>query len=101
MKKTAILLLFLISFFAVEAQGKKSAKKNGIKSVTVIDNINGKDVNIEKKVFDKEGETIEQTDYDKEGALKTVKKFKLNKDGDVIEEEEYDAKAKTTEKRYS
>lgn len=100
MKKMVLIFCFYSFFFAINghAQGKKEIRKNGIKSVTITDNENGKILNNKISYFDKNGETVEESEYDKDGALKTIHKYKLNKDGDVIEEEEHDAKTNGVEK---
>ncbi|MBA3665571.1 MAG: hypothetical protein H0W61_15395 [Bacteroidetes bacterium] len=99
MKKAVILfsVLFFISNLAF-AQSKKEVKKNNIRSSMVVDLENGKTLNNKKTVFDKNGETLEETDYDKDGAQKTFRKYKYNKDGDVTEEEVTDSKTNVVEK---
>jgi hypothetical protein len=99
--KKRILIVSLMTFIVGTncfAQSKKDIKKNGIRSVTVTDNENGKSLNNKVSYFDKTGETVEETDYDKDGSLKTIHKYKFNKDGDILEEEEHDGKTKAVEK---
>ena len=100
MSKITYIICFLFFLTTVsQGQNKKEVKKNNIKATTIVDLENGKTLNNKKTVFDKNGETIEESDYDKDGALKTTKKYKYNKDNDVIEEEEFVAKTNKTEKR--
>jgi hypothetical protein len=91
----ALLLFFTAPAFA---QSKKSIKKNGVRSVSIVDLENGRNLNSHRVVYNKDGEMVEETDYDKEGNLKWVKKYKYNGDGDVIEEEENDTKNNKVEK---
>lgn len=94
-----LIIALLFATLAAPAQGKKEVKKHNIKSSAIVDIEGGKTLNNKRAVFDKSGETIEETDYDKDGNLKTVKKYKFNKEGDVMEEEEFDAKTKFSERR--
>jgi hypothetical protein len=100
MKKLFLIISLLGLVMGTEgyAQSKKDVKKNGIKSVTIVDNENGKMLNNKVTYYDKSGETVEETDYDKDGSIKVIHKYKFNKDGDVIEEEEHDAKTKSVER---
>lgn len=80
------------------AQSKKDIRKNSIKGITevVTEYENGKESthNDVSKKFDKEGEVIQEINYDKNGALKEKVLTKNNKDGDKIEEVIYDANGK-------
>lgn len=80
------------------AQGKKTIRKNNIKGMTevITDYENGRENthNDVAKKFDKEGETIQEINYDKNGVLKEKILTKNNKEGDKIEEIIFDANGK-------
>lgn len=99
MKRT--LFLFLITFAAliIYAQSSKEVKKLKIKAIIETSTIGDKTLNEKKTVFDKNGDETEETDYNKEGLIKKVTKYKRNADGKVIEEAEYNAKNELKEKR--
>ena len=84
------------------AQSKKDIRKNNIKGVTeiVTEYENGKESvhNDVSKKFDKEGEVIQELNYDKNGVLKEKILTKNNKDGDKIEETIFDASGKQTKR---
>lgn len=90
-----LILITLISF----AQKKKEVKKHGIKGVVITETHGGKTITDSKTTFDANGEVTEEVNYDKEGILKSTKKYKYNKSGDVVEELEYDEKNQLKEKR--
>lgn len=89
LRKTVILLLFLMSLVTY-AQKKKEIRKYKIKSVTVTETENNKTLNDGKTVFDANGETVEEMNYDKDGSLRSHHKYKLNAQGEIIEDTEYD-----------
>ena len=91
--------LFIILTFQTFAQSKKEVKAHKIKAsmTTIIEN--GKTINDAKTLFDAKGNEIEKTEYNKEGAIKSVHKFKYNSDGDELEDEQYDATNKLVEKK--
>ena len=84
------------------AQSKKDIRKNNIKGITevVIEYENGKETthNDVAKRFDKEGEVIQEINYDKNGVLKEKIVTKNNRDGDKIEEVFYDATGKQSKR---
>ena len=77
------ILFFLFPLF-VFSQSKKEIRKNSIKGVTevVTEYENGKESthNDVAKKFDKNGETIQEINYDKNGVLKEKMLTKNNKD---------------------
>jgi YD repeat-containing protein len=85
----AALLLFC---FELSAQKKKEIKKAGIRTITTTETAGTKTFTDSKVTYDANGNVTEEINYDKEGNLKSTKKFKYNKDGDPIEEIEYDDK---------
>jgi hypothetical protein len=97
---TALACMVLLCVGATDAlaQSKKSIKKNNVRSVSIVDLENGKTLNSHRALYNKDGEVLEESDYDKEGNLKWVKKYKYNSEGDVTEEEENDIKNNTVEK---
>ena len=94
------LLMIVLPFIWMEsfAQSKKEIRKNNIKGVSevITEYENGKESthNDVSKKFDKEGEVIQEINYDKNGVLKEKILTKNNKDGDKIEEIIYDANSK-------
>src|SRR5687768_13498899 len=99
MKQGIILIILFFAAGSLVAQSKKEVKKHNIKSSSVVDIEDGKTLQGKKTVFDKNGEALEELDYDKSGALKTTRRYRYNGDGDVLEETEIDAKTNKTEKR--
>jgi hypothetical protein len=97
LRACAILLACLITV-SLNAQSKKAIKKNNVRSVNIIDLENGRNLNSHRVLYNKDGEMTEETDYDKEGNLKWIKKYKYNGEGDVTEEEENDIKNNKLEK---
>ena len=91
--------LFIILTFQTFAQSKKEVKAHKIKAslTTIIEN--GKTINDEKTLFDAKGNEIEKTNYNKEGTIKSIHKFKYNSDGDELEDEQFDANNKLIEKK--
>jgi hypothetical protein len=98
-KKSIILIFIVFSFLVLYSQSKKEVKKFKIKSVIVSETIGTKTVFESKTVFDKNGETMEEVNYNKDGEVKSTHKFKRNSEGDVIEETEYDSKNALKERR--
>ncbi len=90
--KSIFTIAFLTLCFFCQAQKKKDIKKAGIKTITTTETQGTKSFNDSKVTYDAAGNIIEEINYDKEGNLKSTKKFKYNKDGDPIEETEYDEK---------
>ena len=87
MTKKYILIIF--SFFLalqMNAQSKKILAKYGVKSVVETVSEDGKTVNDSKKIFNKDGEVIEEVSYDKSGALKDITKNIFDKHGNCIEQ---------------
>src|ERR1700741_3919514 len=91
--------LFLFLSFVIYSQTKKEVKKHKIRSSYSTTTENGKTIFDSKKTFDSKGQTIEETNYTKEGGIKDIHKTKYNSEGDEIEDEQYDANNKLTEKK--
>lgn len=92
MKNILLVFILIVSAYFIGAQSGKEAKKLRIKSVTESNTIGDKTLFEKKTVFDKNGDHTEETDYNKEGIVKKVTKFKRNADGKVTEELEYNSK---------
>lgn len=99
MRNFLIIISALITLSFIPLQSKKEVKKHNLKSVTVTETSNGKTLNEEKTIFYKNGEIAEELNYNKEGILKSVVKYKRNKEGDVTEEYEYDSKNQLIERK--
>ena len=99
MKTVFITLIFISLHFISFSQSKKEVKQYKIKASAVSVMENGKTINENKTIFDSKGNEIEVTDYNKEGVIKSIHKFKYNSDGDEIEDEQYDANNKLVEKK--
>ena len=76
--KYTLALFLALSCLSTFAQGKKAIKNHGIKSVTETSTQSGKTINESSKKFNKEGEVIEEIDYNKEGEIKEIKKYIYN-----------------------
>ena len=100
-RSSLFIMTLLISCFFCQAQKKKDIKKAGIKTITTTETQGTKSFNDSKVTYDAGGNIIEEINYDKEGNLKSTKKFKYNKDGDPIEETEYDEKSETENINYT
>lgn len=100
MKKWMMMIVpaLLIAWWPAEtaAQSRKKAEKYGIASTTAVDYEDGKTLQNRKRIFDKTGEIVVDYNYDRNGALDKLDKYKYNADRDVLEHEEYDAKKKKT-----
>ena len=99
MMKLKLICFFCLIAFISTAQKKKELKKYGIKTLIVTETQGQKTINDSKTVYNSSGLAIEETNYGKDGLLKTITKFKYNASGDVTEELEYDDKAALKEKR--
>ncbi|MDI9857620.1 hypothetical protein [Flectobacillus roseus] len=90
MKHYPIAILLLATSYLSYGQSKKEVKKNKIKTVTeqITESIGGKEVtrNDGYKKFNKQGEVIEEAEYDKSGKLKRKVLSKYNEFDDKIEE---------------
>ena len=93
-----VTMLFLSGIFSCFAQSKKAIRKNNIKGITevVTEYEAGKESthNDVAKKFDRDGEVIQEINYDKNGILKEKILTKNNKDGDKIEETFFGADGK-------
>ena len=78
-KNYYILIVLTLLSVGTYAQSKKEVKKNGIKSCMIIDTENGKTTTDKKTLFEKNGEVSEETEYDKNGGIKVIHKYKYNK----------------------
>ncbi len=98
-----ILFILLSALLVLPAygQGKKTVKRNKIKTVTETRTEDSKTLTEEKTYFDREGREIERHTYNKDGELKTIHKYKYkyNSNDDVVEETELDAQGNQKEKR--
>jgi len=92
------LLLLLLPLLTV-AQKKKELKKYGIKTIVATETHGGKTITDSRSVYNSAGLLIEETNYNKDGLLKSVTRYKYNSDGDVLEETEFDDKNNVKEKR--
>jgi hypothetical protein len=96
------LAFFCFAITTVMGQGKKEIRDNKIASETsyVTSYENGKEITYKESytVYDKNGCVTEQTEYNKEGAIKRKETNKYNANKDKIEEVVYDGKDKTTQK---
>jgi hypothetical protein len=76
------------------AQSRKQVKANKIKSVTenTIEKINGAETTYKSgyTAFDKDGNTIEKTDYAADGNVKRKQTFKFDSKGNKLEEINFD-----------
>src|SRR5688572_24199492 len=88
MKRAIVVMVMLFTWMGSEAQSKKKIQKHSITSVTETDHENGRTLMNRKKVFNKDGEVLEDYDYDKHGELVHSEKFRYNGDGEVVEKEE-------------
>jgi hypothetical protein len=95
MKK--IRLAFVLSLLfsnLIFAQSKKDIKKNKIKSITEWNTKfqNGKEVSFKESftVFDKNGRTIELTEYTKDGSIKKKESTKYDAYDNKVEENKYE-----------
>ncbi|OFX71741.1 MAG: hypothetical protein A2X12_08985 [Bacteroidetes bacterium GWE2_29_8] len=90
--KIIIAILVLIPFFTF-SQGKKTVKKNQIKSITVISSTTGGEKNKVIKEsyeeFDENGNSSLKIDFDKNGNIKTKEANIYNAKGDIIETIKY------------
>ncbi len=93
-----IFVLVLLSTFCF-SQKKKEIKKAGIKSISITETHSNKTITDSKIFYDSNGNILEEINYDKEGALKSITKYKYNSSGDIIEETEHDDKNILKEKR--
>jgi len=93
-------LVLIISVNFLSAQSKKDIRNNKIESetATITYTENGKDITFKDSytVYDKNGNVIEQTEYNRDGNIKskTINKYDSNKN--KIESIEYNDKTKTS-----
>ncbi|MEI6574903.1 MAG: hypothetical protein WCO63_01870 [Bacteroidota bacterium] len=96
------LFLAMLLSYPLFAQSKKDIRNAKIASetTTVTQTDNGKDITYKETytIYDKNGNVTEQTEYNKEGAVKRKESNKYNADNDKTEEVVFDAKEKTTRK---
>jgi hypothetical protein len=95
MKRTILLLTGLAFACLAPAQSKKEVKKNKIKSITEyrVVVVNGGPVSLKSSYeeFDRSGHTTLQTEYDKQGTMKSQQAFQYDLEGNRTEETEYDS----------
>jgi hypothetical protein len=95
MKQFTIVVFLSVLTASTFAQSKKEVKKNKIKTVTelITDYVGGKEItrNDSYKKFNKQGEVLEEIEYDKTGKLKRKVLSKYNEFDDKVEETIVDA----------
>jgi len=98
MKITYQLLILLFTFSNVFAQGKKEIRNNRITSEMVYTTkiADGKELKDSYSVFDKNGNTIEKVEYNKDGIIKNTEKYTYSANKNKIEEKIYDGTGKLT-----
>jgi len=100
--KNIFFLVLFLNFTLSFSQSKKDIRSNKITSETayITINENGKDITYKDSytAYDKDGNTIEQIDYFKEGSIKRKELNKFNSHKDKIEEAIFDAKDKSFRK---
>ena len=105
MKLTKILTITVVFWclggFCV-AQSKKDIRKNGVKSLTemIINYHDGKESTHQDSYqkFNKNGDTVDETEFDKTGKIKKRVVTKYNSLNDKTEETTFDEKGKQVEK---
>ena len=92
----------LLSISSIYSQSKKKIREHKIISETTYNSkvIDGKEVSIKDSyvVYDKNGNVVEETEYNKEGKVKKTEKTVYNANKDKIEEATYDANGKLKSK---
>jgi hypothetical protein len=94
MKIVIILVIVLCTFTSnIYSQSRKKAEKLGIKSVTEIkvdyEDSNGDEIIRRIKVFDENGNVIEDKDYNRAGKLQEKITYEYNGDNELIKEVHY------------
>lgn len=97
MRKIILLLVVIAGCtFTARTQSRKDVKKYGIKTCTewTTKTENGKEVTYKDsyKAFDKNGYTIEETEFTRDGKVKKKETARYDKDGNVLEETSYELK---------
>lgn len=89
------LVLYIVGFLLLSsvlpAQKKKEIKKYRIAAVTVTEMKGSKVITDQKTEYNSDGEILKETNYDKEGRLKSITLYKYDKMGNLSEETQYDA----------
>jgi glycogen debranching enzyme len=100
-KNILSLLLIFISLFSF-AQSKKDIRNNKIASETAMITVteNGKEITYKDSytIYDKNGNVIEQTEFNRDGSIKNKETNKFDANKNKIETTEYNEKDKTTTK---
>ena len=102
--KTSITLIaLLLTQQAMLAQNSKKVKNFRIKSTTEwITTYNGDEKSEPKKdsytAFDKDGNTIEHIDYNKDGSIRKKETAKYDNNGNLLEESTYESKSEKDSK---
>jgi hypothetical protein len=104
MMKILMIITIILWKNTVFGQSKKEIRKAGVKSLTevITDIQNGKEI-VHKDVirkFDKNGETIDETEFDKTGKIRKRSLTKYNNLNDKIEEIVLDEKGKQIERTF-
>lgn len=91
-------LLFLCFISIVQAQSSKKVKNFRIKSTTEWVTLNnGEDKSEARKdtytAFDKDGNTIEKIEYNKDGSIKKRETAKYDAKGNILEESSFESKS--------
>ncbi len=96
------ILLFLSFSFGAFSQSKKDIRNNKIVSETAVITIteSGKEISYKDSytLYDKNGNVIEQTEYNRDGSIKNKETNKFDANKNKIETTEYNEKDKTTTK---
>lgn len=102
MKNLSVLLFCCFVISNSFAQSKKDIAKNNILSetATVTKIEDGKEITFKDTytVYDKDGKVIEETNYNKEGAVKDKKSYKYDAQKNKIEESDFEGKSNETKK---
>lgn len=90
---TALFCVFVFFNNYTYSQSKKEIKKLGIKAETVkiVETVNGqeKEITESEEVYDDDGNTVSDKDYDKKGVVQKKETHTYNKNGDLIEDADY------------
>lgn len=99
-RQLVTLILTLLAFTAVSAQGSKTIREKKIASKTVQEYFieEGFDDPVVESIekYDEDGELVELQEFNKNGDVKKWEKYVYNEDGDLVEEIFLDEKGKVT-----
>ena len=97
--KLAIYILSFVLCCSSFAQKKKDLKKHKIRCISATETEGGKTINDSKEFYNAEGELITETNFDKDGNLKSITQYKYINGNDLSEEIKYDNHNIVTEKK--